>query len=194
MTPGPPSPRAHLASLSRPWLSPPSASRAPTSLPGQVGGFSRQSFYCKVGPPSPHGPHVLPGRSGHLPPPLLQGGTAAPGPSLFAFPVAPRRHVNARALGPRPAGTLPGATGLRLPWRPPCFAPGAGPGACRTLSVAGSHCGPRRLTSRPGGSRDGDTARQRARPACLPTPSRRRGSDGRRQPIGCARPKPPGRA
>lgn len=100
--------------------------------------------------------------------------------------------MNTRALGPRPAGLLPGATGRRLPWRPPCFAPGAG--GCRTLSAAGSHCGPRRLTSRPGDSGDGDTARQRVHPACLPTPSRLRGSGGRRQPIGCARPEPPGRA
>lgn len=66
----------------------------------------------------------------------------------------------------RSDGALPGATGRRLPWRPPCFAPvQAAAGPCRPPALAAA----RRLTSRPGGVR--------ARPAS-PRPPARAGHAG----------------
>lgn len=53
-----------------------------------------------------------------------------------------------------------------------------GAGGCGTPSPARSRCGPAAHFP----------SRRRARPACLPTPSRPRGSCGRRQPIGWAGP------
>lgn len=76
-----------------------------------------------------------------------------------------------RAPGPGRIGALPGATGRRLPWRPPCFArvqAAAGPRLPPALAAA------RRLTSRPGGVR--------ARPAS-PRPPARAGHAGAASPL-----------
>ena len=188
-----PAPGRNRARSSSPALAQPAGRRPGTdSPPGPSGRVQPAKFLLQgraLVPVLLTGRLCCPGGAGTSLLPLLQGGTAAPRPFLSAFPVAPARRVNARA--PRaPRGSRP--TGRRLPWRPPCFAPGAG--GCGTLSPARWRCGSGPLTSRPDGGGSGDTAWQRARPACLPTPSRRRGSCGRRQPIGWARLGPPGRA
>lgn len=96
------------------------------SPPGPSGRVQPAKFLLQGRAPVPvlrTGRLCCPGGAGTSLLPLLQGGTVAPRPFLSAFPVAPARHVNARA--PRaPWGNR--STGRRLPWRPPCFAPGAG--------------------------------------------------------------------
>lgn len=171
-------------------LSPPRARQAPTPSPGQVGGSSRQSFRCKAGPSGP-GPRnrrlCWPGGTATSLLPLLQGGTAAVRPFLFPCCTnrARERQGPSRPSRPRADAYLGGRHAS------PRVRAAAG---CRTLSLARRRCGPGRLTSRPDGGEGGDTARQRARPACFPTPSCRRGSCGRCQPIGWAWPGLPGRA
>lgn len=192
LTPSSPPPRDPVAPAPprRPWLSPPGAGQAPTPLPGQMGGSSRRSLCCKVGPGprSLHGPPVQPGRSVTSLLPPLQGGTAASLPYLLSQrhqpdtwtpePLAP--WGAAGQLGP----TLTLATAMLQP-------------GCKRLrdTLTGSLALRARASHFPSQRRrGGDTARQRARPACFPTPSRRRGSCGRCQPIGWAGPGLPGRA
>lgn len=132
MTPGPPG-------FSRPTLAQPAGRQPGTdSPPGPSGRVQPAKF--------PTARSGLRPRTGHMccPEgavtsllPLMQGGTAAPRPSL-CFPRctnSARERLRLPSPGV-PAGrhARPGATGRRLPWRPPCFAPGAG--GCRTLSAA----------------------------------------------------------
>lgn len=193
LTPVPPPPQAHrllLAGLDSAGLAP-IRHRLPTRAKWEGAACKVSAARSGLGPRT--GCLSCPGVVITSLLPLLQGGTAAPRSFLFAFPVAPTGHVNARASsasGPDPASAFLGAKGRRLPWRPPCFAPGAGGcGILRALALQAW-----RLTSRPGGGGGGDTAQRRARPACFPTPSRPRGSCGRRQPIGWTQPGPLQRA
>lgn len=128
-SPLPPQDAIAPAPLHRPWLSPPRARQAPTPSPGQVGGSSRQSFRCKVGPPGP-GPSNRrlcgPGGTATSLLPLLQGGTAAARPFLFPFSVAPTEHVNQGPSRP-PADAYLGGRHAS-PWVPAAA-------GCRTLSL-----------------------------------------------------------
>lgn len=140
------------------------------SWPGQVGVSGWQSFRSTIEPRYPCGHKCSP----PVPPP----------------PAAARwSPTSTTPAGPLWAPDRPSPP--FLPWRPPCF--GRGTGSFETWSPVGLHWGPRQVTSRPGRGGGGDSARQRARLACLPTPSWR-GSCGRRQPIGWAWPEPAGRA
>lgn len=140
------------------------------SWPDQVGVSGWQSFCSTIGPRYPRGHKCSP-----LCPflPQLQGGTSHLLPRLdpSGLQIAPARRSY---LGGRHA-----SAGVQAALRPALW-----------LDCTGDPGDSLPVPSRGGG---GDSARQRARLACFPTPSWR-GSCGCRQPIGWARPGPPGRA
>lgn len=77
-----------------------------SALRGQ--GSGPQSFCCKVGPRSPPGPHELPGRGGHPPPPAAARWHSCPAPLPVCFPrrTSPARErpsLSSRAGPVRPA-------------------------------------------------------------------------------------------